>query len=219
MKKTILVFLTFFLCKTVFTQHIKISATQGIAYDGNKNNDSLFLSKSYNVSQLRVGYHYGKLGIISNITYINQQDTKDSLEKDVRIPEFVKLLNQSFSNVNTFCGALGLELCVPIIKRKAQLNIYGTIGASYSASNGVNFFDINTPAYTHTAKEKFTTCVQTGLSVNYKFTKHVAVKLQGEYCKYTLPYNAVDVRLPIGNFSGSQIKNLLVSSLGMQYTF
>jgi hypothetical protein len=200
-------------------QHIKISATQGICYDANKKSDSLFFAKNYHVSQLRVGYHYGKLGVIWNNTYINQVDTKDSLPIDERTPIFVTQAPRKYSNVQTLNSSLGLELCVPIIKHKAQLNFYTTYGLSFSKSDSVVFYDVNLPAYSHQAAKKATGCFQAGFSFNYKFNPHFGIKWQNELDNYKLPYNAVDIRKVPTTFTGTQRKNLLVSSIGVQYTF
>jgi hypothetical protein len=218
--KLILVLSTLcFLSIQLNAQHFKLSATQGLAYDNNKNNDSLFFANNYNVTQLRVGYHYGKLGIISNINYINQVDNKDSFPRDNREPLFLTQQARKYANVQSINTTLGLELCVPIIKRKAQLNFYVSYGLSFSKSDSVVFYDANLIAYHHKASGKLGGCFQTGLSFNYKLNPHFGLKWQNEFTNYKLNYNAVDIRQSSQLFVGVQNKNLIVSSIGVQYTF
>jgi hypothetical protein len=207
-----------------FAQHIKISATQGIAYDGNKKNDSLFLVQSYNVSQLRVGYHYGKLGIISNITYVQQKDFDiTASSEDARIPKVVLPISAQFprkyANVQSLLTTLGLELCVPIIKRKAQLNFYVTYGLTFSKSDSVVFYDVNVPLYSHKLNSNITGCLQAGFSFNYKINSHLILKWQNEWNNYKLPYDEIDFRKTPTFAKGKQAKNIIVSSIGVAYIF
>jgi hypothetical protein len=204
---------------TVQAQHFKLSATQGLAYDNNKKSDSLFFAKSYNVTQLRVGYHYGKLGLISNISYINQIDNKDSLPLDERVPLFVQQAPRKYANAQTLQTALGLELCVPVIKRKAQLNFYIAYGLSFSKSDSVVFYEATLINYSHKANGNIAGCLQTGFSFNYKWNTHFALKWQNEIDNYQLPNNAVDIRKIPATFTANQRKTLLVSSVGVQYVF
>jgi hypothetical protein len=210
--------------QVVHAQHFKMSATQGIGYDANKKNDSLFFAKNYLVSQLRVGYHYGKLGVIWNNTYINQTNVNIEQNADDRIPDFITPIGsqgffRNYSNVHTFNTSLGLELCVPLLRRKAQLNFYSTYGLSFSKSDSVAFYDANLPLYSHKVNRQSSGCFQAGFSFNYKFNQRFGAKWQNEYDCYNLNYNAVDIRKIPNAFTGSQRKNLFVSSIGVQYTF
>jgi hypothetical protein len=223
MKKINLVFIFLYISQAIFAQHLKLSATQGLGLDANKQNDSLFFANNYNVSQFRVGYHYGKLGVIGNITYINQQNVDITKGNDKRIPEFIQPINlqlpRRFSNVQTLNTTLGLELCIPIIKRKAQLHFYATYGLSFSNSDSVAFYDLQVPIYSHNINRKTTGCLQTGVCFNYKINAHLGVKWQNEYDRYKLHYTAVDIRKTPSTFIDTQRKNLLVSSIGVVYTF
>jgi hypothetical protein len=206
-----------FAMQTTKAQHMKVSIMQGIGIDLKKSDDSLFFAKNHLVTQLRVGYHIGKLGIISNTNYIMQNT--DGSEKDERVPFLYTGAKRRMSDVTTIQTSLGLELCVPIIKHKAQLNFYTTYGLSFSKSDSIGLYDSIVPSYTHKVIKKSGGCLQTGLSFNYKFNKHFVAKWQNEYNTYKLPFDAFDFRKTPAIFTGMQSKQLFISSIGVQYIF
>jgi hypothetical protein len=199
-------------------QHFKISFTQGIGLDPQLHSDSLFFAKRYDVSQLRIGYHVGKLGFIANTSRIGQRNLVQQTPKDPRLPEFlVQSLSRS-GDISTICATAGLELCVPLAKRKVQWNAYLTGGIATSSVSTVSFEDV-TLLYSHTSRSKARPCLNSGFSFNYKINQRLAAKVQQDWLSYSIPYAAVDRRLSTPEFNGVQAKNLLTASLGFQYKF
>jgi hypothetical protein len=216
MKKLNLILACILCIHALQAQHFKASIVKGIGIDGNKKNDSLFFAKSYNTTQFKVGYHYGKLGLVSSTTIINQKDTKDSLPLDERTPIFVSQFPRKYSNVQTINTTLGLELCLPIAKQM-NVNLYAGYGLSFSKSDSVVFKDV-TPAYMHKASGS-KGCMQLGASLNYKYNKHLGIKWQNDLLNYAIKYNEIDVRKIPTNSIGSQAKKLFTTAIGLQYIF
>jgi hypothetical protein len=200
-------------------QHLKLSLMQGVGIDNNKNTDSLFFAKSYSVSQLRLGYHFGKLGFISNTTFIWQNN--QLLQQDKRLPEFVLIgsTSNTIDDLSTICTTLGLELCLPLAKRKMQANMYATAGVAATNKNRAEFLDVTVPIYGHYSTGAAVLCLQAGGSFNYKINPHLAVKVQEEWIGYSIPYTEVDLRKTATASTGKQRKNLFASTLGIQYKF
>lgn len=222
MKKLSLILLLAGLSLSLHAQHFKLAITEGIGLDPNKKQDSLFLAKNYYVTQLKLGYHYGKLGVILNTNYILQHTDHGDFNPqnlDKRIPEFARSIDHRSSDVHTFNAALGLELCVPIIKHKAQINVYAAYGISLSKSDSVLFFKSIDSFYKHKAVWKMSGCVAGGISLNYKLNAHMALKWQNEFNAYKIPFEGVDTRKSFNTYAGKQRKLIFISSLGIQYTF
>jgi hypothetical protein len=218
MIKIKLLTLLLFTSVILHAQHLKLSVTQGIGFDSQAKYDSLFFADKCNATQFRVGYHYGKLGIICNNTIIRQRATPlNSI--DERVPVILGQTNRTISDVQSINTTLGLELCVPLAKRRMQLNLYAAYGISISSSDTAGLFDVQVPLYTHKVNRKTTGCWQAGFSVNYKFNRHFAMKWQNELDHYKLPFNGLDLRRSPSLYTGSQVKNILISSVGVQYTF
>ena len=219
MKKIISLLFLIATVQSLFAQHAKVSLTQGIGIDPSKKNDSLFFAKNYLVTQLRIGYHYGRIGLIANIQYIKQNNVNGEGTDDPRIPAFSKLRTPQYSDVQTLQTALGVEICIPVIKRKAQLNFYSTYGRCFSKSGKVGFIEQDSVSYQHTVIPINTGCWQLGASFNYKINKRLAIKWQNEYNQYLLPFDGKDLRKTPSGYTGKQSKKLIISLLGVQYTF
>jgi hypothetical protein len=221
MKKIFYLIIILSVCNKMHAQqHFKLSTTHGIGRDTKVKNDSLFFAGKCNATQIRAGYHYGKLGLIFNNTIIRQRATPLNAI-DEREPIFVSQAERTISDVQTINSTLGLELCVPFAKRKMQLNLYAAYGLSISKSDSVKFVT-GTPIevlYSHKVNRKTTGCWQAGFSLNYKLNRHFALKWQNEFDYYKLPFNALDTRKTPAIFTGNQVKNIFISSVGAQYTF
>ncbi len=220
MKLLPFIFALMLLPQLMYAQHFKISATQGLGLDPGIKTDSIFFAKNYNATQLRLGYHIGKLGLVLNNTYIRQGSHTDSVVTDDRIPDF--LLQAStrrlFGKVNTLNTTLGLELCIPLAKRKAQMNLHAGYGISYSKSDSIGFYDVQVPLYVHQVTRIITGCLQLGAGITYKLNPHLGIKWQNEYNCYRLPYTGIDIRKTPTGDAGNQAKHLFISALGVQYT-
>ncbi|MFM2387909.1 MAG: hypothetical protein RL660_2666 [Bacteroidota bacterium] len=198
-------------------QHLKLSTTVGIGLYNQQNVDSLFFSKSHTVSQLRIGYHWGKLGIILNTTNITQANEIE--QEDPRRPIFTLQAPSRSENIRTIGTTAGLELCIPLAKRKAQLNLYTTAGTCFSNQATVGFGDINDLLYGHTSTRRLQSMFQSGFSFSYRIVPRVYAKTQFEHINYGIPYTARDIRKVPVDFTGVQRKNLFTPSIGITYKF
>lgn len=218
MRFTILTICLLCLYEGITAQHFKFGLQQGIGLDPIRNNDSIFFAKNYNYTQARIGYQYGKLGIISHTSIIGQKSVK-SLELDQRKPDdFSAVITEdTLTDVNSINTTLGLELCLPVAK-KINFNIYTTYGISISSSDFMAIAFNGSTRYRAAATGNVSGCSKSGLALNYKFNKHFALRWQNEYQAYKINYDGLDTRKTPTTFNANQAKKLIITSLGLQYT-
>lgn len=222
MKKFTFILLLAGMSLTMHAQHFKIALSEGIGIDPNKKQDSLFFAQSYTCTQLRLGYHYGKLGLILNANYIVQKMNREMdglFSLDPRVPQFMLGVERTFSDVKTLNATLGIELCIPLIRHKGQFNFYLADGISQSNGKLITFYKNLTESYYHSVEPTITNCFQAGFSFNYKLNSYIALKWQNEFNAYKLPFEGVDTRKSPNTYTGRQRKSILITSLGLQYTF
>ncbi len=201
-------------------QHWQASLLQGAALSANNNTDSLFFAKQHNATQVKVGYQVGKLSAFAAVTTIGQKNATTLLEEK-RLPLFVQQQTpKRISNLRTWQFTAGLQLCIPIIPKKVNVNFYSAFGISCTNSDSIGVYDATFPLYVHKANgKKFTSCWQTGLSFLYKINNHFGLRWQNEWNQYCIAYNGVDARKIPSTIADVQKKNLFISYLGMQYSF
>jgi hypothetical protein len=203
-------------------QHFKAGVLQGIGWDANQANDSLFLATQHLYTQLQAGYHYGKLGGIMHITYGRQAGTNNN--KDERFPEFgpVAFFDSVVgSTVQTIQTTLGAELCLPIIKNKFQTSIYSTYGISYASSDSFKILTNALPVYSTAVDntKSITGSFQSGVALNYSIAPKIQMRWQNEWNMYKLPFTNFDERKAISVTNDNQTKNVFITSLGITYKF
>jgi hypothetical protein len=208
-------------------QHFSLSLAQGAGVDPNKNSDSLFFAVSHSVTQLRTTYTAGKLGLFLNANYVYQARSRKNYEEEPRMPVFdfpqALPIAIGYTMVNTINTALGLELCIPIIRKKAQLKMYSGYGISNSWGKSTilssNTLGQTTKYYEYNVVTKTTGHAMSGINFNYKINPHLSTFVQQEYNRYCIPFTGFDIRKTPTTSAGNQAKQLFITFAGIRYTF
>jgi hypothetical protein len=220
MKKSILLFFCCVFACSIHAQHaFKVAVLQGIAVQSNNSNDSIFFSEQHYTTQIKLGYHIGKLGIISKTNYIVQTGS-NAVGRDNRIKGFdVQGFDWVYKNYNTIQTSLGLELCIPTIRKQLNTNIHFAYGISTTSGDSTTLKDVQNLLYSNKPNRKITSTIQAGVAFQYKINPIHSILVGTDFNTYSIAYDGYDSRKLLNTFSSSQTKNLLSTYLGYQIKF
>jgi hypothetical protein len=220
-----LFFMVALLCTTAIKAQVRVGAAFGpaLSLKGN-NNDTAFFGKKYLNTQLRLGLHKGRLGLVFTGGFINQ-DAGDAPVRE-RLDSLPPGAAFSFTggNVKNTFFTMGPEICFPLGPVKLHLHVSGGIGWINAPTTGITRGA--TPQqevfYQNKLDKKTTGIFKTGINLNYYINKKIAVSLYSDYLSYSLQYNNTDKRNtanPNGTKTVTEHKQLAGFSGGLTYKF
>ena len=184
-----------------------------------KDSDTAFFGKDYLNTQLRLGFHKGRLGLVFSGGAIKQSSGNDEVK--TRLSGLTGAIYQmnKVTVRNTFF-TVGPEICFPLGPIKLHLHCSGGMGWISATDTKITLGGQDT-VYMSKLDKTTTGMFKTGINLNYFLKKNVALSVYTEYTSYSIRYNNLDRRrLPgISTNHIQQHKKLLALSGGITYKF